>query len=229
MAANIFWRLTNSDSTARYAEWVRGEVRLERVTCAANEGHRRGGKRLTNLSVALRGRGVEDFVWTWLSECLVQDRVLELFKASGFTGFDVKPVKAKFKRASAGDPPSLWELVVTGWAGMAPAETGIKLIEECRACGLLRYSGCPNPGRLIDAAQWDGSDFFMVWPLPKFIFISDRVAQMIRDRSLTGAVLKRPTDIFSGLASGCGFGPGRLSHWMPEERARELGGALGIA
>jgi hypothetical protein len=226
MAESQFWHLASPDSTARLAEWVPGEIETEKVVCPVDAGHRRGGKRLTNLSVALRGNGVEDFVWTWLSECLVQDNVLEIFRKNGFTGFDVKPMKAKFKRDSDNNPPRLWELLVMGWAGMASAESGIKLTKECRACGLLRYSRCVNPGKLIDVSQWDGSDFFMVWPLPKFIFITERVARVIRDNAITGVVLQRPADISFGMVPF--IGPGRLSYRMPPERARELGGALGI-
>jgi hypothetical protein len=199
-------------------------MELEQVICPVNEGHRRAGKRLTDLSVALRGHGVLDFVWTWYSECLIQDHVVELFKAGGFSGFDVKPVKARFKRPCEHGPPRLWELIVRGWAGMASPESGIKLVKECRACGLLDYSGASNPGALIDASRWDGSDFFMVWPLPGFIFVTDRVAQVIRDNRLRGSVLRQPRE----LDLSRGFGPGRLSYWMPEQRARELGAPLGI-
>ena len=164
----------------------------------------------------LTGRTVQDFVWTWQSECLVQDDVLKLFKASGLTGYEVKPVKARFNRASERECPRLWEIIVTGWAGLASAESGIKLVERCNACGDLGYSGCNDPERLIDVSRWDGSDFFMVWPLPKYTFVTDRVAQIIRDNRLTGAILKQPRELdLSG-----GFGPGRLSYWMPQERAR---------
>ncbi len=219
-----FWCLRSPDSTVRLADWAKGEVETETVICPVNDGHQREGKRLTNLSITLPRYAVQDFVWVWGSECLVQDSVLELLKGNSFTGFEVKPVKARFKRPNS-EPPRLWELVVTGWAGMAPPESGIRLVEQCEDCGDIVYSACENPSALIDVSQWDGSDFFMVWPLPLFIFVTDRVAQLIRDNRLTGAVLKQPTDLdLSG-----GFGPGRLSYWMPAQRARELGAAMGIA
>ena len=94
---------------------------LESVTCPAHVEHQRGGKRLTDLTIALRGRGkVQDFVWTWQSECLLQDHVLRLFQAAALTGFEIKPVMSKFKSWRPDEPPTLWELVVTGWAGVAP-------------------------------------------------------------------------------------------------------------
>jgi hypothetical protein len=203
-------------------------MELEQVVCPINDGHQRGGKRLTNLSILLRGRGVQDFVWTWYSECLVQDRVLDLFKGSGFTGFDVKPVKARFKRASGQEPPRLWELIVMGWAGMAPPESGITLLEKCRGCGLDRYSVWTNAEKLIEPSQWDGSDFFMVWPLARYIFVTNRVVAAIRDNKVSGVVVIPSTKLVFPPGVIRGLGGGRLSYWMPGERARELGGALGI-
>jgi hypothetical protein len=221
-----FWRLTHSESVARLAEWVDAEMDLEQVTCPIREGHRRGGKRTTGLSVTLRGKGVEDFVWTWHGECMIQDHVLDLFRRSGFTGFDVKPAKARFKSPAAQSPPRLWEVVVTGWAGMASMESGITLVEHCPGCGHLNYSPCRNPASLIDRSKWDGSDFFMVWPMPGFILVTDRVAQTIHGSRLRGAVLKRVEDLH--FSDDYGFSPGRLSHWMPADRASALGAALGI-
>jgi hypothetical protein len=225
MTKSQFWCIGSADSTVRLAEWMPGKMDLEQVICTVNTGHRRGGKRLTNLSILLQGQTIEDFVWTWQSECLVQDHVLDLFRRSGFTGFEVKPVKAMFKRACEVEPPRLWELIVTGWAGMASVESGIKLLERCEGCGYTVYSGISNLGAVIDASKWDGSDFFMVWPLPKFIFVSDRAAQVICQSRLIGAVLKQPSDV---NLSGGTIGGGRLSYWMPQERARDLGGLLGI-
>lgn len=228
MTEGQFWRLGHAESAARFAEWVDGEMELEQVICPISEGHRRGGKRLTNLSVALRGKRVEDFVWTWCSDCLIQDHVLELFRKSGFTGFDVRPVKAKFKRASGGEPPRLWELVVTGWAGIAPPESGIKLIDKCVACGLDRYSAWTNADKLIEPRQWDGSDFFMVWPLARYVFVTNRVVELFHDSKLSGVVVTPSTKLFFSPGVIPGLSGGRLSYWMPEERARELGEPLGI-
>src|SRR5438105_4402507 len=106
-----FWHLYN-DNLRKRAE-LTDEMDWETVLCPANKGHQRGGKRLTDLSVRLPGKQVEDFVWTWGSgECLIQDRVLGFLRERQFTGFEVKPVKARFKRESVEPPPKLWELVI---------------------------------------------------------------------------------------------------------------------
>jgi len=227
MHESKFFHLGSGTSTSKLAEWAHSEMDVETVICPANEGHQRPGKRLTGLSVTLPGYNIEDFVWTWYSECLITDRVLELFKDSGVTGFEVKPVRAAFKRAQE-SPPRLWQLVVTGWAGIAPPESGIKLIEDCPACGHKVYSAWTNPERLVTPSQWDGSDFFMVWPLPMHIFLTERVAQLIRESSLAGSILKPSENLVFSPQVVPTLSPGRLLYHMPEQRARELGEPLGI-
>lgn len=220
-----FWHFSSPESTRRLAEWVHDEMDLEAITCALNPGHRRGGKRLTELSVDLPGTEVHDVVWTWYSECLVQEHVLALFKKHGFTGYEVRSAEARFRTASPESSPRLWELLVTGWGGVAPPESGVRPTQSCSSCGLLEYSCFTDPSRLIDESWWDGSDFFMVWPLPRFIFVTERVKKALEGVHARGFRFVAPVDLKCGAA---GLGPGRLSHWMPEARARELGEPLGI-
>lgn len=214
-----FWRITSfdstaSDSTTKLADWT-SEVKTDGpIICRYYPDHQRGGARMTNLSIVLPARKVEDFVSTWGSDSLIQDRVLQVFRANNFTGYEIRPAKARFRRGKE-VPPRLHELVITGWAGVAGPESGIRLIEHCEGCGHITYSGASNPNNLINPAQWDGSDFFMVWPLPKYIFVTDRVKRVICENKLTG-VFFRSVD---SLDLSGGFSPGRLSYYMPEPRA----------
>jgi hypothetical protein len=222
-----FWYLNSPESAAKRARWS-DDMDFEcSITCPVDNGHQRAGKRLPYLDVKLPGGVVQDFVWTWYSECLVQDHVLELFRANDVTGFEVKPVKVAFKRKSSHKPPRLWELVVTGWAGVASEESRIKAVSHCDACDLVTYSvGADfNPRELINTSQWDRSDIFMVWPLPKCIFVTDRIVQLIRDSRLTGANIRTLDGVRIGGPTFCGE---RLSWYMPEDRARALGEPLGI-
>jgi hypothetical protein len=221
--AHKFWKLSYPKSTASLAEWD-DSMDLEQILCPADPDHRRGGRRLSNLSVLLRGHP-GDIVWTWYSDCLLNDRALQAFTDEGLTGFTVKPVAARFKRKVCQAPPRLWELVVTGWAGVAPAASGVRLIFQCPACGDVRYSPPTHPDRLVDEGQWDGSDFFIVWPLPKYRFVTERVAQVLRRYRLKGARLIEPAEMEFVAAP---VGGDRLSEHMPEARARELGEPLGI-
>ena len=66
----------------------------------------------------------------------------------------------------------------------------------------------------------------MIWPLPRFIFLTERAKNVIERASLEGAIFLPvekvpPTDDVT-------LSRGRLSHWMPRERAHELGELYGI-
>jgi Protein of unknown function (Gmx_para_CXXCG) len=219
-----FWKLYGPGSQRKIAEWIDEEMDLDTVKCHVSDGHQHAGKRLTDLSIWLRGSAAEDFVWTWYSDCLIQDHVLNFLREQEFTGFDVKPVRARFKSDSKKPAPKLWELVVMGWAGMAAPESGITMDDHCPACGHTHYSGFSRPENLIDEAKWDGSDFFMVWPLPRYVFVTERVAEAIRERGFSGVTFTAIED----LEPTDGHSPGRLSYVMPEARARALGEPLGI-
>jgi hypothetical protein len=91
---------------------------------------------------------------------------------------------------------------------------------------MLQYS-IAEPSRLIDAGAWDGSDLFVIWPLPRYRFGSDRLAKILRQEKITGVKLIPARDI--PMKTGNTLSPGRLTHWMPERRAHELGDPLGIA
>lgn len=175
----------------RPAEWA-DSVELERIVCPISPGHRRAGKRLMDLTIILPSPKVGDFVWTWYSDCLITDRVLDLFRQVGLTGFNVRPVVVeKVKRLGKGrleDIPKLWELVIMGKGGDARPESGIRVIYRCEACGMVEYSSYQN-GILVDEAQWDGSDFFTVNGYPKHILVTERVKDLIIAHRLTNCVL----------------------------------------
>ena len=196
------------------------------ITCRTNRGHLRAGKRLSNLDLIIPCEPVPDVVFTWMSECLVRDRVLQVFREERVTGFSTQPAKGRI--ATTGSPVGLTELLVTGWGGMAPEASGIREVERCQDCGHLRYSGLEEPRDLIDSKNWDGSDFFMIWPLPRYRFVTNRVAEICRKHSITGVALERNFPVPSGRIIP-GYTPGRLSHYFPPERAHALGDPLDIA
>jgi hypothetical protein len=179
------------------------------VRCPLTASHDTAGERVGNLRVRLGSSRVPDLVWTWHSELMIQEHVLTGFREAGFTGFDTRPVaEVRFPRSSkeAREPPRLWEVVVTGWGGEAGRESGIEMVYYCEGCRRLEYTDCERPECLIDPSRWDGSDFFIVWPLPKFIFVTARVADLIRREGYKGAQLVRPVDM--GICDGSGFSPG---------------------
>ena len=241
-----FWLLRPPDR--RQAEWDEGMIwRREDYPESAGSGPYVGwggsAKRLTELRIKLVSTRTPDLVWTaW--DLLVQDRVAQMFKEQGFTGFELRPASVRWK---VGKPdfdrtyddddspgistrdalrleiPTLWELLVIGWGGLAPPESGMRPVP-----GSSEWEGIPNWAHVIDASQWDGSDFFMVWPYPLFRIVTDRVARFIKKHKLTGAKLIAPERYRRHPWLIPGADPGRLSELMPEPRAREIGEPLGI-
>ncbi len=235
MSRPPFWVL-NRPAKGSPQSWVTSAHRLEdfeAVICPADDGHNRQGKRVTPLTVTVYSAMVTDIVQAVpFYECFLTDRVVDLFQSNGFTGFEVKPVEAVSNRTTDRKPPRLWELVVTGWGGVAPPESGVKLLSECPDCGCMFYSRWTKPGRLIDPSQWDGSDFFVVWPLMLWsmfrqVFVTDRVARAIREHGITGVGLTAQGELPVSREAPP-LVPGRLSYYMPEARAREVGEPLGI-
>jgi hypothetical protein len=219
-----FWWLRGPESTAGLAGWAEGENRFEKIVCPQNPEHSRIGARISHLSIVLAKTVVPEIVWIWGGERVIRDHVVELFQENKLKGYELKPVKARFDRASDGNPPDLRELVVTGWGGMGRPESGVRLIKEYKCCGYQKYTGPLRPELFIDMKQWDGSDFFMVWPLPMYIFVTERVRKLARDAKLKGVRLL-PMEKMKPVDEAT---PGRLRDWMPELRARTLGEPLGI-
>ncbi len=225
MVGEQFWRLEPPTTTQRLAEWE-SSVRLESVVCPEHPGHQRAGRRIGQLSVVLPPSVNDDIIWTWQGDCLIQAPVLDLLESQGITGYAARPAAARRELGTAGVPP-LSELIVTGWGGLARPSSGIVLdpIKSCTSCGLLVYSGMTNATELFDREQWDGSDIFMIWPLPRFIVVSDRLARLLRAEEFTGLFLNPIEDLPETAAT---LSPGRLSYWMPDDRAQALGKPLGI-
>ena len=194
--------------------------KYEQVRCPADPGHLFGRQRFGELWVELPSRALKDFEWTWTSDLLISAHALEVLKENNVTGFETRPLmKATYRKRSRGEPPPLFELAVTGWGGMG-ALAGVELIKFCPSCGHRVYR-IAEPGRLVDPSAWDGSDFFIVWPLPLYQFVSDRLAQIIRRNRLSGVKLIPLTELATKLRGGAT--PPPIDDIMPEARAIELG------
>jgi hypothetical protein len=233
---DVFWRLSDGNTVRGLAE---SDLKVMKQLEAQYGGmqqwipmHRVSG---VPIHVLLRGGRVNDIIWTWDNQCLIQDRVLQMFVEQGFSGYQVHPVSAAWKKKTLPEMPeipTLWEFIPTGWAGVAPKESGIhRLPSPPGYPDRLRYSRFTDPSKLMDVKQWDGSDFFILWPMPVYINVTDRVAQFIQENKLRTAVLQRLDGLpvstnDSPITSG--YTPGPLSWYLPEERAREIGEPLGI-
>ena len=159
---------------------VAGDTKFEQITCPASDGHLRAGRRLGDLRATIGPAGIKDFAWTWSHDILVSERVLDVFLKHRVTGYEIRPAKLSYTKRSQTKPPAMYELIVTGWGGMASSAAGLTLANSCPACNHRNYA-IAEPSRLIDPASWDGSDLFIVWPLPRFRFASERLANILRE------------------------------------------------
>lgn len=195
-----------------------GNFQTEKILCQVFPGHQRS-RRLSAYDVIVPCDPPPDVIFTWMSACLIQEKVKQILLNEHLTGFCTRPAQAKIKATS--DQISVSELIVTGWAGVAPASSGIREIERCKGCGYLRYSPIEEPKELIDAKSWDGSDFFMIWPLPRYIFVTERVVEIFKRYALSGVVFEQYFPFSPGRSHG--YSPGRLSYYMPSDRAHAIG------
>ena len=204
---------------------VAGDTKFEQIICPASEWHLRAGRRLGDLRATIPPSGIKDFSWTWSHDILVSEHLLDVFPKHRVNGYEIRPTTVSYSKRSTTKPPALYELITTGWGGMASAAADLTLAKTCPACNFRDYA-IAAPSRLIDPASWDGSDLFIVWPLPRYRFASDRLATILREEKITGVKLVSATDI--PFKPGSTASPGRLLDWMPESRARALGDPLGI-
>ena len=195
-----FWVLGRPDSPGsdrRLVDWPADEeLHYEKVDCTVDpDGHRGVRDRITTpLSAVLPHIELQDFLWTHLGECLVQQHVLELFSNSGFAGYEAIRAKARFKNSQR-RPPELWELAIRGSAGSGSPESGLRILRKCPGCGLTDYSAVTDPSKFVDKSKWDGSDFFRVRPVTGWIFVTDRVVQALQASTFTGWQAKSPGDM----------------------------------
>ena len=221
-----FFVLSPPVRTTRLAEWA-DSVEVESIACPTHQGHRRAGRRVSQLAITLPDAEIADFVWTWAGELLVAEHVVSGLLSARITGFDVHPVSVRLRRTGV-TPPEVFELRVTGWGGVAPSESGVVLdrTKSCADCGLLIYTAFTDPAKLVSESRWDGSDVFLVWPLPKYVFVTKRVVELIKTKGWKGVSIQRLEDLKSATTE---LSPGRLSFYMPSGRAVELGAAAGIS
>src|SRR5258708_350692 len=161
--------LASTDEAAPY--------QVRRITCPLNPDHNHS--RPTS-PVALQVKHNKQDEWmisSWLGERVVHQALVAEFEKRKFTGYRLKPATVRFRDGALSSDYS--ELIVVGWAGVAPPESGIHLIDECPGCMLKHYSGLQDAERLIDWNQWTGEDFFVVWPLPAIPLITKRVAEAL--------------------------------------------------
>ena len=224
---NTFYNLTWPLSEHLRAD--NNKARGERVvnTCPISTDHSDGSRRISPLYLELKhNRSDEQMIWG--AGVAMHEQLLREFRKEGFTGYRIKPALVRFRDGSTSDEYS--EFVVTGWAGMASPESGIKLLQSCQGCQWKRYSAITDFDKVIDWSQWTGEDFFIVWPLGARRLCSERVAQWLLDRRIKSM---RVECGFAEIArdplfAKLGYVGGRLTNYLPEDLAVKYGTPLGL-
>ena len=119
------------------------------------------------------------------------------------------------------------ELIVTGWAGIARPESGIQVVKSCPACHWKKYSGLRDAEQLIHWNQWTGEDFFVVWPKPNHILITDQVAHLLLNHRVKSFELLDLQSI-DPMIRNSGFTVAQLSEVFPADLAVKYGRPLGL-
>lgn len=221
MSDQIF-HLTESKVTSCEAEVIQGRENAP-ITCPLNAGHRRAWRVPGSVTIDTDESDSGECLWTPLADCLLSDTVISELRAKGITGFATGEVHATGERFI---PYTYFQLLVRGWGGLARKECGIELVYSCDGCGYQKYSSLLDPTQMFDVDSWDGSDVFMIWPLPQFIFVTSRVVDAFRNMHVSGVEFQPIEEV---VTTGTGFAPGRLSHFFPAEQAARIGMPLGIA
>jgi hypothetical protein len=166
----------------------------------------------------------EWIIW-WLLGRVIHQEILKEFENERFTGFRTEPATVRFRDGAISH--EYREFIVTGWAGIARSESGVKVREDCPACHWKNYTAINDPEKLVDWSQWTGEDFFMVWPLPHFCLVTERVANWFKAKKSRRYLVCGPGN--RGLLSRTtGFTVGRLSNFMPVDLAIKYGRPLGL-
>ena len=123
---------------------------VEKIPCPIERGHARG-RRNSPLDMVVPCDPAPDVVFTWMSECLIQESVRLIFESEGLTGFSTLPARAKIKKTGASIP--VHELVVTGWGGMVSQHGGIAPATRRRSVLTLMLAEREGISRGIDSGS----------------------------------------------------------------------------
>lgn len=203
------------------------KAQFEIAKCPITKEHVDSRKRISQLFLQVKHNYRDEMlIWPWIpNRYVVHEKLLLEFEREGFTGYRTKPAAVCFRDGSISS--EYHEFIVVGWAGMASAESGIKLIKSCSGCHTNKYSSSNNVEAIIDWKQWTGDDFFLVWPIPLSTLITERVAKWLLQNKIKSFALGGLQDVTPAVAK-FGFSPGRLSDYFPEDLAIKYGRPLGL-
>lgn len=199
--------------------------------------------RISELKVVLQYGSIPDFIWT-ITDCLVRSDILDMMKKEGFSGFEAKQARVRWdpfitapgfhddeddwglaELISDDESPMFYELLTTGWGGLAADGCGISRVESTNT-----WEGYADWTKILDYNSWDGSDFFIIWPFGFTRVVTNRVAEFIRKSELSGVKLTSMEEYMNHhkLCKPGRIIPMRLRDHFPDKLAKAIGEPLGI-
>jgi hypothetical protein len=225
MNANEYYYIEPVYSDRFFGDGNESYSQRENIPCPITREHLDGSRRVSQLQLQMHHNDRTEWIIWWFMGRVIHHEILEEFEREKFTGFRTEPATVKFKDGTISE--DYREFIVTGWAGAARPESGVKIREDCQACHWKNYTAISDPEKLIDWSQWSGEDFFMVWPLPLFMLVTERVANWFKAKKSRRYLVRGPGDR-GKLVRGAGFTVGRLSDFMPVDLAIKYGRPLGL-
>ena len=110
----------------------------------------------------------------------VTDALKIAMEQSKISGVEYFPAYASPTAKHAVNTERYWQLLAAGWGGVIPQE-GMQCSEEHAGKRYRRYSGISNNLPFFEPTEWDGSDFFRVWPIPSDLFVTKNVAELFQE------------------------------------------------
>ncbi|MDE3202473.1 MAG: hypothetical protein KGN79_16305 [Acidobacteriota bacterium] len=225
MSANEYYWIDPVYSDRFYGDGNESYSHREHSRCPITREHLEGSRRVGRLNLHMQHNDRSQWIIWSVAGMVIHQDILEEFEKERFTGYRTEPATVQFKDGVISQ--EYQEFIVTGWAGIARPESGVKVRQDCPACHWKSYTGIKNTEQLVAWSQWTGEDFFMVWPLPLYIFVTERVADWFKAKKSRRYIVRGPEDR-GHLAKTTGFTVGLLSNFMPVDLAVKYGRPLGL-
>jgi hypothetical protein len=146
---------------------------------------------------------------------LLHDEIFRVLESEELTGWTRIPAQLQFRDGSISDEYA--ELHIAGFGGIVPETSGNKLLWRCRGCGVREYAGTLRGAEIEKIIDWDGSDFFKVWPAMAMSFCTDR-ARGVLERcapELEFSPMSAQADVTS-------YGDGNIPPYHPDNVRRKI-------
>lgn len=159
---------------------------------------------------------------------LISDRLQSALREIGATGYELLPAVVRLSQPKKPVDVPFSQLLISGWGGNAPPDCGIAKIEKEKS-GVWRYSDPTDCSKIVDPEQYDGSDFFRVWPMPGSIFITNRIKNLFEEMHVKNCRFETLEKYFGSPRLYLpGMAPVPLALYFRPDRAKEVGGPHGI-